>query len=174
MLSKAKKQKLVEEIARIVKENPSIVFTDFSGLTIGELDELKRELRAEGVLYKATKKSLWPFVQERAQMPEDTLGIGEYKGSIGIAYGSGEGIEASKILVKFAKKSEKLAILGGYINQMFFDKSRIMTLAALPSREELVAKLLYVLSSPMQRFVRAISAPSQQLVSVLSQIKSQK
>jgi large subunit ribosomal protein L10 len=105
---------------------------------------------------------------------EDILGLEAYKGGIGIAYGQGEGVEASKILVKFAKTNEKLQVLGGYIGQAFFDKNQIRVLATLPSREELVAKLLYVLNSPMQRLVRALASPQQQLVTVLHQLANKK
>jgi large subunit ribosomal protein L10 len=174
MLSKTKKGELVQQLTEIVQKHSSVIFSDFSGLSTPELDELRRSLRERGVYYKVTKKSLWPYVRERANIPEEALSFGEHKGSVAMAYTPDEGVNMSKALTKFAKEHEKLVILGGFMNGETFTVDRIRQLAALPSREELLAKLVYLCASPMQRFARVVAAPHQQLVTVLGHVQKQK
>ena len=176
MLSRAKKEEQVEQLVKILQTNTAVVFTDFTGLSTPELNELRVELRKENIRYKATKKSLWPFVKKATEQGEGEAApvFEDYKGSVAIAYGEGEGVDVSKILTKFAKTHETFAILGALVQGEFLDKERIRALAALASREELLAKLVYVLAGPMRNLVSVLSAPQRDFVSVLSQIQKSK
>lgn len=170
MLTRSKKEQLVKEITEVLKSKNGVVFSDFAGLTTGELSELKTELRKYGSSYAVVKKSLLPFAAKESGVE---LTLDEHKGSVAIAYGEGEGVEIAKTLVGFAKTHEKLGLLGILLNRVFGDASKVKELAALPSREELVAKLMY-LFSPGQTFVRTLNAPLVGLLNVLNSIKDKK
>lgn len=179
MLSREKKEKQVEQLTRILAENGAVIFTDFSGLATPEMSALRNKLREEGVRYKVTKKSLWPFVQQKAAeyLPteaEDQLAFADHKGSVGIAYSEGEGIEASKVITEFAKEYKSLTVLGGLVQGELLGLERIKALAALPSREELLAQVVYVLNAPMRNLVGVLRGPQRELVQVLSQIQKSK
>ncbi len=174
MLTREKKEAQVQTLAGILKESPAIVFTDFSGLSTPELNELRGTLREGGIRYKATKKSLWPFVRAQVEgQPEEIL-FPEHEGSVAIAYSDGEGIETSKILTKFAKDHEQFAILGALVQGEFLNVGRIKELASLPSREELLAKVAYLLASPMRGLVGVLNGPQREFVQVLQQVAGKK
>jgi len=174
MLTKAKKEEQVETLVKIIQEYPTVVFTDFSGLSTSDLNELRGSLREQSISYMATKKSLWPFVHKKASIKEKDLTFENYKGSVGIAYSEGEGTETSKVIVKFAKEHERFSILGALVSGVYVNIDYIKELAALPSREELLAKLVYVMSGPIRNFVSVLKAPQRDFVSVLGQIQKGK
>jgi len=174
MLTRAKKEQQIQELARIIDESGTVIFTDFGRLSMPEVRELRRELRDNNIHYKASKKSLWPFVQKQADFPAEAIDFTTHPGSVGIAYGPGEGVEASKVLTKFAKTHEHFSILGGIVNKEHIALSSIKALASLPSREELLARLAYVIASPVRNFMQVLAAPQRDFVSVLAKISEKK
>ncbi len=170
MISKEKKKAFVEDVTLILKESKSVIFTDFSGLTTPELNELKNTLREKKINYKVTKKSLWPFILEKVGLVKE-VDFSDYKGSIGIAYGSDEGVGVAKAIHNFVKTHKEFSILGGLIDKIFIDSQKIKELAILPSKEELFSKFVFVLSSPLRLFAGVLGANQRNLVSVINQIK---
>ena len=171
MLTKEKKRQLVDELSDIVRSNSSVIFTDFGGVGTSDLNALKASLREHQVRYKVTKKSLWPFVQSKAGIVDEAAAFPGHKGSLAVAYGGGEGIEAAKVLSSFAKEHETFTILGALLGGDFVGADRVAVLAALPSREELIAKVVYVMNAPLRGLVSVLAGPQRGLVQVLAQIK---
>lgn len=167
MLSRAKKEQLVEELSRVVHDNPSIVFTDFTGLATSEIDELKEDLRSQKGQYRVVKKSLLPFIAQKTGID---LNLKDHQGSLAFAYADQAGVEAARTIGKFTKSHEKLIILGGLLNRVFAGPEKIRELAALPLREELLGKLMYLLN-PAGSLVRILASPLAGLVNVISNIK---
>jgi len=170
MISREKKEKLVEELARILKESASVLFADFAGLGTTDLNELKKELRQNEVGFKVTKKSLWPFIFKKAGLAEEPT-ILNYEGSVAIAYGKNEGIETAKIFKKFAKNHETLKIIGGFFWKEFRDVISVLKLAELPARETLLGMVVGITASPLSSFMGVLKANQRNLVSIISQIK---
>ncbi len=173
MISREKKEKTIEDLVEILKTNNSIIFTDFSGLSAPEINELKKDLREKGIIYKVTKKSLWPFVFKKIES-EDVSAISEYKGSVGIAYNNDEGVLGAKAVDDFKSRYKEFGVLGGFLGRVFVGPEKILELAKLPGREELLSKFVYVINSPRQNLVGALGANINNLVSVINQIRENK
>jgi len=173
MISKDTKIKQLKELKEILDKNINIVFTDFTGLTTDKLNEFKQLLKKADIRYKVTKKSLWPFIFKNTQ-ESDKLNLSEHKGSVAIAYGSGEVNEISKLLTDFSKQEKELTILGGLLNKLFVGKQKIKELASIGSREELLSRLAFILASPARTFVGVLNAKTQELVRVISSIRDKK
>ncbi len=167
MLTKSQKIKLVEELADILKNNVSILFVDFSALNMGEIISLKRELKKEGLKFKALKKSLLGFAFEKSGREEFDLSF--HKNSVAIVYGSttlttsfSNELDAvmAKIIHKFSAQTKKLEILGGFLMGEKMLKNAVITLAQLPPREVLLAQVLQLMMSPVAGFTRVMDAVS--------------
>ncbi len=178
MLTKNQKIKLVEELAEILRKNPSLLFVDFSGLTMGELGSLKKELKKDGIKFKALKKSLLGFAFQKSGREEFSaqgesasggdFGLADHKGSVAIVYGENASYSAeasqdksdaamAKIVHKFSAQTKKLAILGGFLMGEKMLKNAVVALAQLPAREALLAQVVQLLMSPVSGFARALS-----------------
>ena len=180
MLTKAKKIELVEELSKIIKNNPNILFVDFTGLKMGEMVSLKKDLKKEGIGFKALKKSLLEFAFSAqggsASGGKDSFDLSWHKSSVAIVYGStslttGGPLEPNpdrnyvsdgassmaKILHSFSVKSKKLAILGGFLIGEKMMKDKVIMLAQIPSREVLLAQFLQLLMSPVSGLARVLS-----------------
>lgn len=171
MITREKKEKIVEELVDAVKDSESIIFTDFSGLGTTEINELKKNLREEGVRYKVTKKSLWPLILKKLGF-KDQLDFLNNPGSVSIAYSKNDGIDTAKVIDNFTKSHETFKILGAIIDKVFVGPDKIRALAALPTRKELLARFVFTLNSPRQRFVSVLGVNIRNLVSVISNIKA--
>ena len=159
MLTKAQKIKLVEELADILKNNPSLLFVDFSGLNMGEIIGLKKDLKKEGIKFKALKKSLLGFAFEKSGREE--FNLADHKSSVAVVYGStASDAVMAKIMHKFSTQTKKLAILGGFLMGEKMLKDAVVALAQLPAREVLLAQVLQLMMSPVTGFTRVIDAMS--------------
>ena len=177
MLTKAKKIKLVGELSDIIKNNPNILFVDFTGLKMGEISDLKKELKKEEIGFKALKKSLLEFAFSKSG--KESFDMSSHKGSVAIAYGTQKNADytqtnaeddsassalshrqsasMAKILHSFSVKSKKLAILGGFLIGEKMMNDKVIMLAKLPTREVLIARFLQILMSPVSGFARILS-----------------
>lgn len=174
MISREKKEKSVEDLATIISESGSVIFTDFSGLSTNDLNELKNSLRNENIQYKVTKKSLWPFIMKKVGLDEKIVDFSEHKGSIGITYSSDEGVSSAKVITSFIKKHKNFAILGGFIENLFVESQKIIELSKLPSRKELFSRLVFAISNPTRLFAGVLGAAQRDFVFVINQIKESK
>lgn len=155
MLTKQKKIELVEELAGIIKNNPNILFADFTGLKMGEIAALKKELKKEGIGFKALKKSLLEFAFKKSG--KDSFDMSSHKSSVAIVYGpDSSDASMAKILHSFSVKSKKLAILGGFLMGEKVMNDKVVMLAQIPSREVLLAQFLQLLMSPVSGLARVL------------------
>ncbi len=159
MLTKDQKIKLVEELSDILKNNPSILFVDFSGLNMGEIIGLKKELKKESIKFKALKKSLLGFAFKKSGREE--MDLSDHKNSVAIVYSSNESDAVmAKIVHKFSVQTKKLAILGGFLMGEKMLKNAVVALAQLPSREVLLAQVVQLFMSPVSGFARVLDGIS--------------
>lgn len=147
------KQPIVAAIAEEVKDAASVVLVDYRGLTVAEDTELRRQLREAGIIYKVYKNSM----MKRAFEGTEFAGLEEHlAGPSAIAISKEDATAAARILSKFAKTAKALELKAGVVEGTVYDEAALNTLAAIPSRDELLSKLLGSLQSPITNLARVI------------------
>lgn len=166
MITREQKEELVAKIAEKIKVSKAIVFTDYRGLSVEEMTELRRELREKGVEIKVMKQNLFAIAAKNAGAQID---MSAYKNHpVAIAFGKDE-VEPARAIYEFAKKNEKFEMIGGAVNGVSISMEELKTLATMPSREEMYAKIVGSLASPLRGMVSVLSGNLRGLVSVLDQ-----
>lgn len=150
---------IVDEITEKLKASASTVVVDYRGLTVGELTELRKQLREAGVEFKVYKNSMTRRAAEAAEL----AGLNEsLTGPNAIAFSNEDVIAPAKILNDFAKKHEALEIKAGVIEGNLATAEEVKALAELPSREGLLSMLLSVLQAPMRQLAAITKAVADQ------------
>jgi large subunit ribosomal protein L10 len=150
-----KKEKQVAEIVQRFTDSKSTVITDYRGLTVAQVTELRKQLREAGIDYKVLKNT---FVQ-RAVDEVELKGLEEYLfGPTAIAFSNNDLVAPAKIIADFAKKHKALEIKAGILEGKVLGVDQVKELAALPSRDGLLSMLLSVLQAPMRNVALAVKA----------------
>ncbi len=148
------KQNIVSEIVAQAKDSSSIVVAEYRGLTVAQLQQLRRALRAEGAQMNVYKNSML----ERAS---DELGYTDLKQVLtgpNAVFFSKEVNGAAKVLAKYAKRFEGLNIKGGVFEGQYGDKAKVLEVAKMPNKEGLLAMLLSCLQAPVRQFACTVKA----------------
>ena len=170
MLIERKKQIAEDLHGRFARAKVAII-TDYKGLNVGALTELRRRLKEAGVEYQVVKNSL----MERASVDTEVAVIkDQFKGPSAIALSYDDPVAPAKVLTQFAKENGKLEIRVGVLNGRALSPVQIRDLANLPPREVLLAQVLGVLNAVPTSLVRVLSAVPGGLVNVLNAIKEKK
>ncbi|NLB18752.1 MAG: 50S ribosomal protein L10 [Syntrophomonadaceae bacterium] len=165
-----KKQK-VKEIEGWLSEADLIVFTDYRGLNVEEMNELRSKLRSAGAEYKVVKSTLTRFALENAGLQE-TLAFTE--GPNALLFSTGEPVESARALYDFAKSHKNLEVKGGLLEGKIIYPKDVKELSMLPSREVLVAQVLGGLQSPIYGLAYVLKANLSGLARALDAIREQK
>lgn len=165
------KQQIAEDLRDRFSKSAIIVLTDYKGLDVAAMNDLRRKLRAEQIEYQVVKNTLLI----RASEDNDVALIKDYfKGPSAIALSYDDPVAPAKVLSQFAKEHDKLEIKVGVMDGQVLDANAIQTLAKLPSREVLLGQLLSALNAVPTSFVRTIAEVPRSLVNVLAAIRDQK
>jgi large subunit ribosomal protein L10 len=166
---KEQKAEQVEEIAERLKKAKVAVLTDYRGLTVSQLQELRTRLRGGQVEYRVIKNTLARRAAEAAGVPALQQ---ELKGPVAIAFGYDDLGVPAKLINEFIRATRlKLEVVGGLVEGRVFSPEQVKQLADLPSRESLIAQLLGTLQSPVGQLVGIMQTPVQQLIGVLNAYK---
>ena len=167
--SKEQKAEQVELIAEKLKRAKVAVLTDYRGLTVSQLQELRGKLRGGDVEYRVIKNTLARRAAEAAGVPALQS---ELKGPVAIAFGYDDLGLPAKLINEFVRATRlKLEVVGGLVEGRVFSPEQVKQLADLPSRESLIAQLLGTLQSPVAQLVGIMQTPVQQLAAVLDAYK---
>jgi ribosomal protein L10 len=148
------KQPVVEEISAHIKEAQSVVLVDYRGLTVEQDTQLRKQLREAGVTYKVYKNTMMNF----AFKGTDFEALAPYlEGPSAVAISTTDATAPARILCKFAKEAPKLEVKGGVVEGIAYDANGIGEIAKIPSREELLSKLLGSIQSPITNFARVMN-----------------
>ena len=148
------KQPIVEEISAGIKDAQSVVLVDYRGLTVEEDTELRKQLRAAGVVYKVYKNTMMNF----AFKGTDFEGLAPYlNGPSAIAYSTEDATAPARVIAEFAKKAKALEFKAGVVEGNVYDAKGMEAIATIPSREALISRLLGSMQSPMANFARVIN-----------------
>ena len=148
------KQPIVAEISEAIKEAQSVVLVDYRGLTVEQDTTLRKQLREAGVTYKVYKNTMMNF----AFKGTDFEGLAPYlEGPSAVAISTTDATAPARILAKFAKDAKALEIKAGVVEGIVYDANGMQAIAQIPSREELISKLLGSLQSPITNFARVMN-----------------
>ncbi len=148
------KQPVVKEISANIKDAQSVVLVDYRGLTVDQDTKLRRQLREAGITYKIYKNTMMTL----AFKGTDLEGLAPYlEGPSAIAISTSDATAPARELCKFAKEAPKLEVKGGMVEGDVYDAQGIANIAKIPSREELLSKLLGSIQSPITNFARVMN-----------------
>ena len=164
MLTRPQKEQVVKDLSAKIKDGKVLIFSDYAGTTVGKMKDLRDELRKTDSSYKITKKKLINLALKDAGIEASVL---ELEGQIGIAIGKGDEVTAAKVLAKFAKENKNFKILQGVLENKVISGKEVLSLATLPSKDELLAKLVGTINAPISGFVNALAGKLKNLVGVL-------
>ena len=153
------KQPIVQVIADDIKDAQSVVLVDYRGLTVAQDTELRKQLREAGVIYKVCKNTM----MKRAFEGTDFAGLEEYlEGPSAMVVSKDDATAPARIICKFAKTAEALEVKAGVVEGTVYDAAGITELSKIPSREELLSKLLGSLQSPITNLARVLNQIAEQ------------
>ena len=171
MQTRLQKEELVKSLAQKLKDSKAVVFSDFKGLAVKDMTVLRNELREKGIDFKVLKKTLISIALKDAGIEMD---LKKMEGQIAVAVSQGDEVEAAKIIAKMAKVNENLKIAGGILGKKILSTEEVMALSKLPSKDELLAKLVGTLNAPVSGFVNVLAGNLRGLVQVLKAVSENK
>lgn len=169
--TKQQKQEAVLSLTQGIKSAKGVVFANFQGLKVSESEELRRKCRAEKVSFLASKKTL--LKKALAELGFD-VDAESFSGGVAAVMGLEDEVAPAKLIYDFAKTHEVAKTFGGIFEGKFIDAAKVRELAMLPSKQELLAKLVGSLNAPVSGFVNVLSGNIRNLVNVLNNIKEAK
>ena len=153
------KQPVIDEISANIKDAQSVVVVDYRGLTVAEDTQLRKELRDAGVTYKVYKNTMMNFAFKGTDYESLAPAL---EGPSAIAISTEDATAPARILAKFAKTAPALEIKAGVVEGTFYDANGMQAVAAVPSRDELLSKLLGSLQSPITNLARVLNQIAEQ------------
>lgn len=171
-MKRQEKEVIVAEIAEKFSRAKSLFFADFTGLTVEQANELRREFHKSGVDYQVVKNTLVKKALENAAGFDKVLET--LHGPTAIVFSYDDPTSPAKIIRKFIDKHEKPSIKVCVIENLVYDGSKLVELSKLPSRQELVAAVLGSLQAPIVGVINAVEAVTRGLVGVLQSIEEKK
>ena len=148
------KKPIVEEISAAIKDAQSVVLVDYRGLTVAQDTELRKQLREAGITYKVYKNTMMNF----AFKGTDFESLAPFlDGPSAVAISTTDATAPARVLAKFAQTANKLEIKAGVVEGTLYDAEGMKAISAIPSREELLSRLLGSMQSPIANFARCMN-----------------
>lgn len=170
-LTRQQKEQTVSEVSQNVSEAKAAVFVAFNGISLADIMTLRDKLHEAGCKMQVVPKRLLKLAMQNAKVEFDPT---EAKGQVALAWGT-DAVAPAKVLHEFVKtQEEKMRLLSGVLEGNTLSFEQVSALAKLPSREQLLAQLVGVLSGPMRGFAGVLSGVPRASVYVLQAIKEQK
>lgn len=164
-ISRVKKEELIEEYVKRLNDSEAIIITDYRGLTVPEMQELRAEIRKAEGSFAVVKNTLTRRALEEAGLP---IADEMLFGPVGIGFCRQNITGVAKAVTDYAKKNETLVVKGGVMGDQIMDEAAIKNLASLPSIEVLRAQLLGLISAPASQLAGVVAGGVRQLVNVLN------
>lgn len=165
-VTRAKKVEQVEKLGGDLRNVSSVIVATYSKLTVAKDFELRKALRSSGAKYRVVKNTL---VERAAKDTKIAEALKNLEGVTSIAYTEGDPVAMAKALSKYAKDNPEFTFKAGVVEGRVISVKEIETLASMPSKEEIYAKLLFMLNAPAQRLAAAIGAVGRNLAVVVNQ-----
>jgi len=173
-MPKTKQQKtaIIKDLADKLSKSKSLVFTKYHGLKVSEVRELRGQMRAQGADYGVVKNSLLKIALDKSAFKDAKLD--KQAGPVAVAFGYEDEVAPAKLCWQFSKKHKALEITGGLLGQELLTKEAVLGLAKLPSKQELIAKVVGSIGAPLSGLVNVLAGNLRGLLNVLKAVKEQK
>jgi len=168
-LNKEQKKKIIEKIKESIDKQKIAVFVAIAGLKAKDAFNLRNRLKESDCMLNVVKKTLLKIASKDKKFPVEADKIA---GEIALIFGFKDELSAPKIARKFSKENENLKILGGIFEGQFIEKEKVLALAEIPSREELLAKMLGSMQAPIANFASVLNGNIKGLIYLLTKIKA--
>ncbi len=169
MMNKERKQEYIKQMSDTFDKSEAVIVTHYQGLTMPQLDDLRKRMREHGIQFKITKNRITKLALEKTKCKELS---NLFTGPTAVAL-SEDAITSAKILTKFSKENENLKILGGIMGKDILDVAGVKNVATLPTLDEARAKIVGILRSPAQKIASILLAPASK-IAILALEKSKK
>jgi large subunit ribosomal protein L10 len=168
-MNKEQKKNYITEMTANFENSEAVLVTHYQGLNVKQLDELRKQMRQQGIQFKITKNKITKLALEKTKC-KDLANL--FTGPTAVAL-SKDAISTAKILTKFSKENNNLKILGGIMGKEILDVVAVANVATLPTLDEARAKIIGILSAPAQKIVSILLAPASK-IAILALKKSKK
>jgi len=169
VLTRQQKQKILDDLKEKIERQKAMIFIDFTGLKVKDLSALRKKLKETDNELKIAKKTLINLVLKEKRIE---IEIKKLLGEVAIVFGYKEEITPAKIIWQFSQENPNLKILGGILENRFREAEKIIELAKLPTREELLTRLVRGISTPISNFINVLQGNIKGLINVLTQVKT--
>ncbi len=169
-VTKEKKKEIVNSLREDLSNQKAVVVVGFKGLTGEDASSMRREIRQAGAKIFITRKTLAKIAFDEKGIDLDPL---SFEGEVGFVFGFNDSIETVKTVYQFIKE-EKISALGGVMEGKVLSADEVLEIAKLPSREELLSKLLGTMSAPMGGFLQVLQGNIKGLLYILANAKQDK
>jgi len=167
-MKREEKEQIVAEVSETVRKAHGMFFTDFTGLTVEQATELRREFHKAGVDYRVVKNTL---IQKALEQVTGYDGVYDrLAGPTGVAFAFEDPVVPARIIQKFSEKHKRLSLKVCVLDQQVFEGSRLAELAKLPSRKEVMASILGSVQAPLAGVPTVINAVIRDIVSLVDEI----
>ncbi len=170
-MKKEEKGQAIEELRKRFSEAKAVIFTDYKGMTVAELSELRRLLRAGGVEYSVVKNTLARIASQETSM---SVAKTAFKGPVAVAIGYKDPVMTAKKVIEFSRKNEKLKLSGGVIEGKLYSVAEVKAIADLPPREVLLSMLAGAFQAPLSKMAAALSATVSGFAYAMGALKTKK
>ncbi len=166
-MDRAQKEKLVDELGQIFDSSGVVVVAHYAGMTVAEMQDLRAQMREVGGSVRVAKNRLAKIALEG----KPAASIADLLSGMTVLAYSEDPVAAAKVMDAYAKTNDKLDILGGAMGDTALDLAGVKAVAAMPSRDELIASIVSCIGAPASNIAGAIGAPASNIASILSTIE---
>ena len=166
-MDRAQKERVVEELGQIFTDSGVVVVSHYTGLTVAEMQDYRGRMREVGGAVRVAKNKLAKIALEGTPC----AGMSDLLTGMTVFAYSEDPVAAAKATEAFAKDNAKLVVLGGSMGENLLDPAGVKAVAAMPSREELIASIVGCIGAPASNIAGAIGAPASNIASILSTIE---
>jgi len=166
-VDRAQKEKVVEELGQIFESSGVVVVAHYEGLTVAEMQNLRGQMREAGGSVRVAKNRLAKIALDGKPVSS----IADYLTGMTVLAYSEDPVAAARVMDKYSKDNDKLVILGGAMGETALDQAGVKAVAAMPSRDELIAQIVSQIGAPASNIAGAIGAPASNIASILSTIE---
>ncbi|MDH5451915.1 MAG: 50S ribosomal protein L10 [Paracoccaceae bacterium] len=166
-MDRAQKEKVVEELGQIFESSGVVVVAHYEGMTVAQMQDLRASMREAGGSVRVAKNKLAKIALEG----KPCASIGNLLLGMTVLAYSEDPVAAAKVADTYAKANEKFVVLGGAMGETALDPAGVKAVAAMPSREELIASIVGCIGAPAANIAGAIGAPASNIASILSTLE---